>query len=388
MQKKIIALAIAGLASTAAFAQTNVTVYGVVDLGQAFVKSTTTGGADRANAEQPIVGRLDNNSSYLGFKGVEDLGNGLKAVFQLETGYNSDNAGGWGGARDTYVGLTGGFGTLVAGNLTHSLRAFGAKVELTPGAAGFGTMTSVTGTLAGIKTGADDRAANAVAYVSPNFGGFTGTVAYVNGETRTGANAVGTNQGGTNSRQYQIAGQFENGPLFVGAGYHLAKSFGLTSPNGLGTPSLNENGQDASVIRVAAVYTLPTKTKLTGLYDYTQVKTGDVGGAALDVDKIKRHAWSVGVAQPFGKSTVGLEYGRSHNVKADGDAIADSSTQIYTAVYTYDLSKRTALHARASYLNNGTNVNNAFYLNPVNNGVTQGDGNDYTGYMVGLRHTF
>jgi len=390
MQKKIIALAIAGLASTAAFAQTNVTVYGVVDLGQAFVKSSTTGGSNRADAEQPIVGRLDNNSSYIGFKGVEDLGNGLKAVFQLETGYNSDNAGGWGGARDTYVGLAGGFGTVVAGNLTHPLRAFGGKVELTPGAAGFGTMASVTGTVLGIKTGADDRAANAVAYVSPSFGGFTGTVAYVNGENRENNVGDAANQGGTNSRQYQFAGQYENGPLFVGAGYHLAKSFGLASLTKLGGANVafNEDGQDASVIRLAAVYTLPTKTKLTGLYDYTQVKTGDVGGTVLGIDKIKRHAWSVGVAQPFGKSTVGLEYGRSHSVKVDGDAVADSGSQIYSAIYTYDLSKRTALHARVSYLNNGTNIDNGYYNNPVNNGAAQGNGNDFTGYMVGLRHTF
>lgn len=387
MQKKIIALAIAGLASTAAFAQTNVTVYGVVDLGQALVKST--GGSN--NSEQPIVSRLDNNSSYVGFKGVEDLGNGLKALFQLESGYNSDSgdSSGWGASRDTYVGLTGGFGTVVAGKLTHPLRAFGSKVELTPGAAGFGTMASVTGTIMGIKTGADDRASNAVAYVSPNFGGFTGTVAYVNGETRTGQDAVGTNQGGTNARQYQIAGQYENGPLFVGAGYHLAKSFNLTSLSALGGPNVafNENGQDATVARLVAVYTLPTKTKLTGLYDYTQVKTGDVGEVVLGTDKIKRHAWSIGVAQPFGKNTVGLEYGRSHNVKGD-ETVNDSGSQIYSAIYTYDLSKRTSLHARASYLNNGSNINNAFYLNKVDNGVTQAAGNDYTGYMVGLRHTF
>ncbi len=58
----------------------------------------------------------------------------------------------------------------------------GSKVELIPAAAGIGTMASVTGTFAGVKTGADDRAPNALAYVSPNFSGFTVTGAYVNGE--------------------------------------------------------------------------------------------------------------------------------------------------------------------------------------------------------------
>jgi len=92
MQKKIIALAIAGLASTAAFAQTNVTVYGVVDLGQAWVKSS--GETVKANDDdQSTVGRLDSNASYIGFRGVEDLGNGLKALFQYETNFTADNAG-------------------------------------------------------------------------------------------------------------------------------------------------------------------------------------------------------------------------------------------------------------------------------------------------------
>ncbi len=390
MQKKIIALAIAGLASTAAFAQSNVTVYGVVDVGQAFVKSTTTGGANRANAEQPIVGRLDNNSSYIGFKGVEDLGNGLKAVFQLETNYEAASGAAWSTARDTYVGLAGGFGTAVAGNLTHPLRSFGAKVELMPAAAGIGTMASVTGRILGTNTGADDRAANAIAYISPTFGGFSATVAYVNGETRTGQNAVTTNQGGTNSRQYQIAGQYEAGPVFVGLGYHLAKSFGLTAATNVLGATNNEKGQDASVIRAATVITLPSKTKLTGLYDYTRLDTGDFGGSAaqLDLNKITRHAWSIGAAQSFGKNTIGLEYGHSHNAKIDGATASNTAASIYSAIYTYDFSKRTSMHARASYLNNGTDVNNTYYNNAVANGVTQGAGNDYTGYMVGLRHNF
>ena len=123
MQKKIIALAVAALASSAAFAQSNVTVYGIADVGQAFVKSS--GAANGVN--QGTVGRLDSNSSYLGFKGVEDLGNGLKALFQFETGFAADK-GFWSSTatsgRDSYVGLTSNFGTVLAGNLTHPLPAY------------------------------------------------------------------------------------------------------------------------------------------------------------------------------------------------------------------------------------------------------------------------
>ena len=367
MQKKIIALAVAAAASSAAFAQTNVTVYGVVDVQQAFVKSS--GAADSQN--QSSVGRLDAHGNYIGFKGVEDLGNGLKAVFLYESALYDDNGGALSGGRDAYVGLTGGFGTAVAGRLTHPLRAMGAKVELTPGAAGFGTMASITGQINGVKTGADERANNAIAYISPTFGGFSATVAYVNGEFQ----ANGANQ--AEARAYQVAAQYENGPLWVAGGYHKA-----VNSSAAGTPGNTE--ADARVYRLAAVYTLPTATKLTALYDNTKAET-DTAGAFL-----KRNAWSLGVAQGFGKNTVGLEYAQSAKIKTQGGDMADSKSKIISAVYTYELSKRTMLHARYSKLTNQAGIHTDYYNMPVDNvnGVDTNVGSDYTGYSVGLRHSF
>jgi len=387
MQKKVIALAVAALASSAAFAQTNVTIYGVVDVGQAFVKSS---GSDVANTNQGTVGRLDSNSSYIGFKGVEDLGNGLKAIFQYESGFAADTAGALSGARDTYIGLTGGFGTVVAGTLTHPLRAMGAKVELTPGAAGFGTMASLTGTIAGLHTGADNRAQNAIAYVSPSFGGFSGTVAYINGEQKTNGNQSTSSVGpDVTSRAYQIAAQYDNGPLWVAAGYHKNKEMGigLTSSIPTSTATFALDGQDARVYRLAAAYTFPTQTKVTALYDNTKVdQLGGTGGAV-----VKRNAFSLGVAQEIGKNTIGLEYGRAGKLKVDGESQDETKANIWTAVYSYALSKRTQVHARYSRLSNDNDSNTNFYLNPVadNGAPTQNAaGANYTGYMVGLRHAF
>lgn len=373
MQKKIIALAIAGLASTAAFAQTNVTVYGIADLSQGSVRATGT------NSAHAGVTRLDSNSSYLGFKGVEDLGNGLKAVFQFETGVNADgnNTSGFAGSRDTYVGLAGGFGTVVAGNLTHPLRAFGAKVELAPGAAGLGTMASVTGTILGIKTGADDRANNAVAYVSPSFGGVTVTGAYINGESR----AYSATNGLTDQRAYQIAAQYDNGPLFVGAGYHHALELGV---NDAGTAVGAGNQANATVMRLAAAYTLPSATKFTALIDKTRVQANNIA----DASDAHRTAFSLGVSQGFGKNTIGLEYGRAGKTTAGDEKVEHSASSIYSLLYTYELSKRTMIHARVSRLNNQDSINTNFYNNPVANGLTNGAGTDYTGYLVGLRHAF
>lgn len=390
MQKKIIALAVAALASSAAFAQTNVTVYGVVDLGQAWVKGS--GAANNADT-QSTVGRLDSNSSYVGFKGVEDLGNGLKAIFQLEAGYNADNATGYGAGRDSFVGLNGGFGTFVMGNLTHSLRTMGVKAELMPGAAGFGTMASLTGTIAGVQTGADNRAANALAYVSPSFSGFSGSVAYVNGENKTKDGQAGVNppaitaslvnkiiagtvtpadlglsEGKVNNRAWQVAGQYENGPAYAAVGYHKAYDFG------------NVSDKDARVWRAVATYTFPTNTKLTALFDNTKV---DANG-----DYVKRNAWSLGVAQGFGKSTVGLEYAGSGKLKTNDGSVDNTKANILSALYTYDISKRTSVHARYSRLANDDASKANFYYNPVANPISAANGVNLTGYMVGLRHTF
>lgn len=354
MQKKLIALAVAGLASTAAFAQSNVTVYGVVDASQGFVKHS--GGVA---GNQASVGRLDSNSSHIGFKGTEDLGNGLKAVFQYESGITADNAGAMAGGRDTFVGLAGGFGTVVAGNLTHPLRAMGAKVELAPGATGFGTTMSVTGTFGGTQTGADNRAANAIAYVSPNFSGFTGIVAYVNGENKTNANV--------DQKAWQIAGQYENGPLWAALGYHKASDTGVTAVVA-GAPTLGAAAdRDASITRAAAVYTLPTGTKLTGLFDQTKVEV--VGGT-----NAKRTAWSLGAAQSFGKNTVGIEHGSANDYRVNGAKVNDTGAKVTTLIYTYELSKRTLVQARYSRLANEAGVNNNFYINPVNNGVAGSQG--------------
>ena len=279
------------------------------------------------------------------------------------------------GGRDAYVGLAGGFGTVAMGQLTHPLRAFGAKVDLMPGAAGFGTTASLTGTVGGIKTGADDRAANAIAYISPSFGGFTVIGAYVNGENK--------NNESVNQRAWQLAAQYDNGPLFVGAGYHrvVDSSVALTGAAPVGGAWAADADGKASVLRAVATYTLPSATKLTALVDRTKATTN------LDLDA-KRTAFSLGVSQGFGKNTVGLQYAQAGSIKLDGDALDGTKAKMWTAMYGYELSKRTMLHARYSHLANKENVNNNFYNMAVGNGETSTGGANYSGFSVGVRHTF
>ena len=114
MQKKIIALAVAGLVSGVAFAQTNVTVYGVVDQGFAYSSSNAFG-----NGTNKFSGLKDGglSGSRFGFKGEEALGNGLKAIFTMEYGKDSDSDSSVANffVRQAFVGLSNNYGTASLG---------------------------------------------------------------------------------------------------------------------------------------------------------------------------------------------------------------------------------------------------------------------------------
>ncbi|PKO55512.1 MAG: porin, partial [Betaproteobacteria bacterium HGW-Betaproteobacteria-21] len=115
MQKKLIALAVAGLMSAPVFAQSNVTIYGIVDMGYKNLGNNVNSAVGNRSA----IDSGQYSGSRLGFRGTEDLGNGLKASFVLETGINVDNGGFNQGntafARQSFVALSGGFGTVALG---------------------------------------------------------------------------------------------------------------------------------------------------------------------------------------------------------------------------------------------------------------------------------
>ena len=162
MKKNILAVAIAGamaapLAANASaptlYGQMNVAIDSVTDNGSAFV----------------------NRNSRLGVKGSEDLGNGLKAVYQLETTLEMANTGsnGWGALRNTFVGVSGGFGTVIAGRHDTPLRMIQPNDRFNDSA----YLGNNTGRFGGFNTpdvnvSGEDRLDNMVAYLSPNMNGF------------------------------------------------------------------------------------------------------------------------------------------------------------------------------------------------------------------------
>lgn len=388
MQKKFIALAVAGLVSGAAFAQSNVTVYGVADATFDAVKSSSS---TAGNNNLGSMTRVSANSSYLGFKGVESLGNGLNAVFQMEGGVALDGTGNgaFSFGRDTFVGLNGGFGTVVLGTLTGPTRALGASTDVFAGATGIGANTALLGKLGGALVGGngansniplngtacgrsatctsvfDTRWKNAVAYVSPTFGGFSGTFAYVANENKTNESLNGTADQ-LNTKGYDAGLKYANGPINVGLTYNWAT---------LG----NVQGTDARNLRFAAAYDFGVAT-VRGLIE--QAKAKDVLASG---DELKQTVYGLGAT--FNVSSAGKIVGQYYVAKDTKGTLGAEETgaKLIALGYEHSLSKRTLLKATYSRLANDNAANYDFGYNAVGNAAA---GSTLQGVSVGLRHSF
>ena len=368
MQKKIIALAIAGLASSAAFAQTNVTIYGIVDMGYVNASAQNVG-----TSKQKFAGIQSGNQagSRVGFRGTEDLGNGLKALFTLEYGLAADvGAASWTGtARQSFLGLTGNFGTVVAGRLQNPGYNFALKYD-TFGA----SINSPVGQLsdnAGLSISARDglgRLDNAAAYVSPNFSGLTLVAAYAFGEQVENNPARGND---TNPQSvWALAAEYAVGDLNVGVVYH--------DLNDIGGTNTAQAASDRSEYGVGASYDFKV-AKLSAMYQRS--KDDNVANVRNADDTIK--LWQVGVGVPVGANgLVEVGYGRLKNDRSG--VRADQGAKVWALTYEHSLSKRTTAYAGYNRLNNDSNT---AYTN-LNTGVLTSNGKTASQFTVGMRHSF
>lgn len=392
MQKKLIALAIAGL-SSAAFAQSNVTIYGAMDATYDNVKAngaTAAGGAQYASR-----GRTTMNSSFIGFKGSEDLGNGLKVVFQIEQGVG-ENAGAtntmagstYGLAnRDTYVGISGGFGTVVAGNLTGPARWLGAQMDVNNGATGIGANTALIGKFGG-GVGAgyfDNRFANAIAYLSPSFGGFSGVLAFVPNENKGTHTSAGATEA-TNTAGWTAKLLYNQGPIMAAYAYTKLKDKGTAGLGPLNTGLGGVAIKDATDNRIGVRYDFGMGT-VGFLWDHVKAD------ATVGVDA-KQSVWYLPVTFNAGGGKVLFQYGHAANLKGSANAAGlDYRANHWELGYEYALSKRTIVKALYSSITNKDAAGYDFLYgvsapNSTASGAAIAAGNDPRGFSVGLRHSF
>ena len=285
MKKSLIALAVIGF-SGAAMAQSSVTLYGVAD--------AAVGKMGKGKTEMISAGVMNNGTSRLGVRGVEDLGGGLKAGFNFETGLSLEDgatstAGGgyWGRAANLWLG--GNWGTFKMGRtLTPSFYGV-ATWELT------GTANcSVIGNTYGF-AGAGARNSSQFSYKTPNLGGFNAELGYIakpdnGGNSKWDVNAIyangpigvglSANKAQNSKTNWSLGGKYNFGNFALAASYHDAKirdrrGFGLGGTATFGAASVtldltrdtrNGGGKKYTNGLLEAKYALSKRTFMYGAY--------------------------------------------------------------------------------------------------------------------------
>jgi len=386
MQKKIIALAVAGVVSGAAFAQTNVTVYGIVDQGYAYASSDAK--ASDPNGTNKFSGLKDGglNGTRIGFKGEEALGNGLKAIFVQEYGKDIDqNASTW-NTRQGFVGL--------AGDKWGSL-TLGRQYNAASGAVGRNNANDVTSVnpynvIQGNfgsqirSAGGSARQDNVVKYMSPTWSGFSFAANYTFGETKnptSGTVNAASNQYNvadvSDNGRYSVLGSYANGPFNIDVAYA-----GQTNVVDY-TKALDGQGKDITEWYVGGAYDF----KVVKLYAHYQDLSNDNKATSVATD-VKQ--WSVSAGIPV--SAAGrfmIEY-TSQKVEYNNNTAAgkpDGTNDGWGIAYWHDLSKRTRLYAGISQIDYDKNVTmDASFYSTDGQVATPGEKSTY--YNFGIRHAF
>lgn len=292
MQKKLIALAIAGLASSAAFAQSNVTIYGIVDAFYANASGEDATGADTKFGGIQAGGLA---GSRLGFKGEEALGGGLKAVYTLEYSINNDidagvGAGGALAGRQQFVGLANDrWGSLTLGRQYAPGYFSSARND-----AAMGTLFSPQAILATyaastFQPGSNARISNSVAYNSPTWSGFKFSAIYGFGE-----NVSSTTDRGDDGF-LGLGLNYANGPLNLDLAYQSRQERTQTAPLA--------GRDDADEWFVGGTYDF----KVAKLYaSYQAMEDDRVANGTSDFD-----IWNLGVSMPISTNgSAHISYGR------------------------------------------------------------------------------
>jgi len=452
MNKKLMAVAVAGAigAPGLALAQAaNVSIYGHFDgtLRSSKYSDSTVVVGPVASASALTKQQLHFNAPRWGLRGSEDLGGGLTAYFQMESGMNPDGraitsdgvTAGLGG-RDSYIGLRGSWGSFAGGGFSTAYTAVSGVWNAVPsgghaqqimgntdttgtapnpncnaavaGPTGVAsTAASPAGSLASLCTQGVEgnalsfhrRTANYIEYTTPNMSGFTGKIGTALGENKETSRqrdivaAVNPGAATFNPKHWSYSLVWAGGPFSAAIGYETHQGF--RAGNALG------NVRDS-------------KDKGTTIGGKWNFGAGEIGlgweslnyGTAINTvgaeNGFKQTNWVInGNYKITAAGTISAGYSKTPGRKSCGAGLTDAlgtcgnptGASIFNLAYDHSLSKRTGLYAMYGKINNnGNTVAGATYnyiQGPLSNGAggTIGGlvgGTDVTTYLVGVKHSF
>lgn len=339
MKKVLLAASIAAAMAVPA-AHAGVTIYGTMHASIDYTDVALSGGVSYSinnpidysdGISGPIYSTnmwgVNSRSSRIGFKGEEDLGNGLNVIWKAETGYDIADGNAWDdGTYTAYIGLAGDWGTFLYG--THDTPYMMSTGNLDPfadTAADFNTPTDFGLFTTNMFSFQDVTANNAIAYVSPNFNGLTFAAAIVPGEGAFSLEAV-ADPGCTSTDPicfdidgeihdgladaYSVAAMYESNGLFLSAAYeHLPTH--STSWTAFGSPAFSLPTGQQDKYRLGAGYTMNNLT-INGVYEHRERDFGTVtffDGYDKDI-KADSDVWQVSGVYTFGNNALKVAYGQ------------------------------------------------------------------------------
>lgn len=361
MNKKLLAAAVAAavVAAPAAFADS--VVYGKFHTSLDMVDAED----DQDNWE------MNSRSSRLGFKGSEDLGNGLKAIYQAEFSVGTDggqgqgnHGDGWGSQRNTFIGLAGGFGTFLVGRHDTPMKVafYGSGNErLGDSIIDLNTRNNLVPSKtegAPIGVFSEYRASNAIAYISPNLSGFTAAVAVIPGED----SGVGDADAGNPGRD-GIADHYSLGLMYGGGGLKASAGYQMTDPGNAATGAPAVDKQKTM--------------QLGGSYEFGAFSVGAQYESTDNyafVDGDEYTAWALTAKAKFGNNAISAVYTDSE-LDQDAAGAPTVETTGWGLAAEHNLSKRTKVYA-------------AYAADSRDNFQPNGDDQDVDAFSIGMIHKF
>lgn len=360
MNKKLMAVAVAGAlaAPVAVFAQaSNVQLYGRINTG--FDNYQATGSAAGAAADFKGRNRVFDSASRLGFKGTEDLGNGLKVVFQIESGLNIDSGtatGQSGGAnasvgtlssRDSFAGLTGNWGTFTFGRQSYFWNGAGMNDVIAALWINSGVPWSNSAAHGRI-IGPANRQSNTMKYQSPTWNGFNVHLNY-----------------SPNSEPAGVAANTDASIWGILVGYtgvidaHL--DYAVNTAASPVAPATLRQRITGTKVDVGWPYAPGARVSLI----WGSLKNDQVSGVTAGIgftagDNLKQNQWTLNWYHTFGNIMAMAQYGRLGQVSgctaaAGVASCGQTGANAWTLGVKYDMSKRTSLYASYMRTNNESN---------------------------------
>ncbi|MBX9297393.1 porin [Chromobacterium vaccinii] len=320
MKKTLIALAVATLPA-AAFA--DVTIYGQLKAG---VENVHAGGVNQTN--------VDDMGSRIGFKGGEDLGNGLKAIWQVESGFDIDgtNRQGYGtfASRESFVGLDTGYGKVRLGNISTFSDSNMSVVNPWESSSNALQLNAFTRD--------DVRVKNAIRFDTANYNGFQGAFLYGTKEDKS--NAFNKDAQTTQRETYNLGLSYENSGFF--GKYQYIHETPVVSA-GVRTQANDshrlEAGYNANNLLLAFGYRNDRGDSSITPLNFLQNNTVPAG----DGSKYKSQEYALTAAYTLGAFTPKVTYAQAKDYDKDGVSVDNTGYKQFLVGVDYQMSKRTTV---------------------------------------------